>query len=96
MVYFVERAMSGGTHHEHISRLWWKDDSPGATKPSGNMPIETAVDWLSEPGNKAYVRNGSGWVEVAIVRPPGRDPYLRTHADGKWTDNLLALPVHRI
>jgi hypothetical protein len=24
------------------------------------------------------------------VREPGRHPFLRTHADGKWNDNLLA------
>jgi hypothetical protein len=29
-------------------------------------------------------------VYVAVVREPGKAPYLRTHADGKWNDNLLA------
>jgi hypothetical protein len=28
---------------------------------------------------------------VAVVRPDGRDPYVRTHADGVWNDNLLSL-----
>ncbi len=27
---------------------------------------------------------------VGVVRETGRNPYLRTHADGKWNDNLLA------
>lgn len=29
--------------------------------------------------------------DVGVVRPAGRAPYLRTHADGYWNDNLLAL-----
>jgi len=32
-------------------------------------------------GNKMY---------IAVVRETGRNPFLRTHADGKWNDNLLA------
>ena len=27
---------------------------------------------------------------VGVVRETGKNPYLRTHADGKWNDNLLA------
>ncbi|MGI4779279.1 MAG: hypothetical protein ACRYGA_14395 [Janthinobacterium lividum] len=30
---------------------------------------------------------------VAVVREPGRPPYLRTHADGVWKDDLLAQEV---
>jgi Protein of unknown function (DUF3892) len=29
-------------------------------------------------------------VEIGIVEPPGRAPFIQTHADGKWNDNLLA------
>lgn len=29
-------------------------------------------------------------VYIAVVRDAGKQPYLRTHADGKWNDNLLA------
>ena len=32
-------------------------------------------------GNKMY---------IDVVREAGRNPFLRTHADGKWNDNLLA------
>ena len=34
-------------------------------------------------GKKAY---------LGVVRETGKQPYLRTHADGTWNDNLLALP----
>lgn len=29
-------------------------------------------------------------VYIGVVREQGKLPYLRTHADGKWIDNLLA------
>jgi hypothetical protein len=29
--------------------------------------------------------------DVGVVRPVGRNPYLRTYADGDWNDNLLSL-----
>lgn len=28
---------------------------------------------------------------IGVVRELYKDPFLRTHADGKWNDNLLAL-----
>jgi hypothetical protein len=28
---------------------------------------------------------------VGVVRSAGKSPYLRTHADGDWNDNLLSL-----
>lgn len=34
-------------------------------------------------GKKAY---------IGVVREAGKLPYLRTYADGKWNDNLLAQP----
>jgi hypothetical protein len=30
-------------------------------------------------------------VYVGVYREAGKVPFLRTHADGKWNDNLLAL-----
>ena len=29
--------------------------------------------------------------DVGVVRPTGRAPYVRTHADGDLNDNLLSL-----
>lgn len=31
-------------------------------------------------------------VAVRVVREAGKEPYLRTQAEGVWTDNLLSLP----
>ena len=30
--------------------------------------------------------------DIAVVRQAGKVPFLRTHADGDWNDNLLSLP----
>jgi Protein of unknown function (DUF3892) len=31
--------------------------------------------------------------DVGVIRPSVGYPYLRTYADGEWTDNLLSLPT---
>lgn len=38
-----------------------------------------------------YTLVGGRRANVAVVQGPN-GPYLRTHADGQWNDNLLALP----
>ena len=49
------------------------------------------VDWIKNKGGQAYVTNGNLQVAVGVVE--ATPPYIRTHADGVWTDNLLALPT---
>ncbi|MDQ4114641.1 MAG: DUF3892 domain-containing protein [Actinomycetota bacterium] len=84
--------LSGGTQHEHISRLWWTNPSTGKT---GDNTRSEIVSWLESGGNKAYVDDGAGHrVNVGVVDPAVGAKYLRTYADGVWTNNLLALP-HR-
>jgi Protein of unknown function (DUF3892) len=40
---------------------------------------------------KAYVApDGSGRADIGVVRAAGHAPFLRTYADGYWSDNLLA------
>lgn len=86
MVYVTHIRLSGGTGHEHITNVKWQDTSNNT---SNQMTREQAVDWINH-GNRAYVTDGQRTVEVGVVK--ANPPYLRTHADGKWTDNLLALP----
>ncbi|QDG65292.1 DUF3892 domain-containing protein [Pseudarthrobacter sp. NIBRBAC000502772] len=43
-------------------------------------------------GGRAYVASGAKAAAVAVVKPQGGTPYLRTHADGMWNNNLLSLP----
>lgn len=44
--------------------------------------------------NTFYTRVGGKRADVAVVNGQN-GKYLRTHADGQWNDNLLALPECR-
>jgi len=70
--------------HEHITHVggagWY-------------ITREEAIRLITNGTNRFYVydatKNKSAWVEV--VRPQGRDAYLRTDPDGDLKDNLLWL-----
>jgi hypothetical protein len=80
----------GGTGHEHISFLWWTNPSTGQDDRSTGASI---VSWIEDKNGKAYVEDAHGnRADVLVVTPPYGEKYLRTYADGRWTDNLLALP----
>jgi hypothetical protein len=72
--------------HEHITHIggvgwmWTREAVIQSIESKSNTFY--VIDPIS--GKKAY---------VGVVRPGGtRNPYLQTHADGKWTNNLLSLP----
>lgn len=86
---FTTRHMSGGTAHQHIASLRWIEDGASDTKESTRGVL---VDWVKE-GGQGYVKDSSGnkaWVHVVEAN----SPYIQTHSDGIWTDNLLALPEY--
>jgi exosome complex RNA-binding protein Rrp42 (RNase PH superfamily) len=79
--------VAGGTGHEHIAEVRWEDRQ---TKNTNVSTRATMVDWIKNKGGDARVANGNSYVQVGVVE--ATPPYIRTHADGKWSDNLLALP----
>lgn len=82
--------LDGGNGHEHITDVLWRS----AATSLAYSPRQTIVDWLGESNeNQAVVADGSELVQVAVVRRPNKPPYLRTRADGVWSDNLLSLPT---
>lgn len=84
--------LSGGTGHEHITNLWWTN--PGTAKTGDNTRAQL-VNWIENEDGKAHVEDAAGnRAEVGVVEPAHGAKYLRTYADGKWTNNLLSLP-HR-
>jgi hypothetical protein len=87
VVYLTEIRMSGGTGHEHVASVRWRQSTDGKC---GSSTVVVMVDWLGRDGNRAYVRYGSRDVRVGVVK--GSPPYLRTYADKTWNDNLLTLP----
>lgn len=85
-VFFTAISPEDAGNHQAIDAVWWLDTTNENSK---YMSKQTAVNWLNN-GNQAWVADHEGKVEVLVV--DGNPPYLRTYADGRYTDNLLALP----
>lgn len=74
--------------HEHITHIGNNTLGWCITREAAIQKIDAKTDAFytvdKTTGKKVY---------IAVVRGDGtKAPYLRTHADGKWNDNLLALP----
>jgi len=76
--------------HEGISHV----GGPGAGQ-RWKWPVANVIKSIQDKTNTFYTVAADGKrADIAVVnhQVEGRNvPYLRTHADGKWTDNLLAL-----
>jgi hypothetical protein len=72
--------------HEHIVAVRWT-----GWEGSGEKSTETVIRDI-DGGTTVYVEQGGSRADVKVVRIPGRAPYIRTQANGRWTDNLLSLP----
>lgn len=83
------RLSNGGYAHEHITDLKWINEADGNTDSSTKAAI---VDWIENKNGSAHVGNGVNKAQVGVVDPAQGPKYLRTYADGKWNNNLLALP----
>jgi len=86
IVQFTGVRLEGGFHHQHITRLRAVSD--------GLVYDDSRAAWVKfiEDGNSGYVRDAYGNTAWVGVRTNGITKWLQTHADGIWTDNLLALP----
>ena len=84
---------SGGDHenpHAAISDLGWVNEE---TSNRGSSTRLQMYDWIKNKSGVAYVRDARGnQVVVGAAETTRGTKYVRTHADGIWTDNLLALP----
>ena len=80
-----------GDSHQSISDYKFRDDSTLAT------------EWKTKASGVSYVRTygatkvsgGGSEASVYVHDNANGADYLQTKADGKWTDNLLALPVEK-
>lgn len=75
---------------DEIVRYRWRNIDTGTT---GHNDTSTMVLWVGRVENSAYVGTGTDRVDVNVVRPRSGQPYLRTQADGTWTNNLVTLPT---
>ena len=72
--------------HEHITHI-------GNTAGNWKLTREDAIQRIDSKTAAFYTvdRTTGKKVYIGVVREAGKLPYLRTYADGKWNDNLLAL-----
>lgn len=72
--------------HEHITHI-------GNIAGNWRLTCEDAIRRIDSKETAFYTidRSTGTKVYIGVVREAGRSPYLRTYADGKWNDNLLAL-----
>ena len=89
MIYITEIHMASpaDSTHERIAKVRWIDPADNNT---GESATATIVDWIDNKSGEAKVKDPNGDVPVGTV--DGSPKHLRTHADGKWTNNLLSLP----
>jgi len=75
--------------HEHITHI----GNNGVGVSAWTMTREAAIARI-DAGNEAFYtidKTTKQKVYIGVVRGDGnKAPYLKTHADGKWNDNLLA------
>lgn len=73
------------SRHEHITHI-------GNSIGQWRLSRETAIKRIDAKSEAYYTVNKSTGKRayIGVVREPGKAPYLRTHADGYWNDNLLA------
>jgi Protein of unknown function (DUF3892) len=90
MINITSIHLAGGTQHQHIASVKWKNPQTGVT---GESTRQEMVEWIRDKKGVAHVRGSDGSVsQVGVV--DASLPYIRTYADGDWNDNLLALPTY--
>lgn len=87
MVRITACHMTGGEGHEHIASVRWIDPADSKTGESSRAQM---VEFLETRTGRAVVGEGVQQVEVGVVDASPK--HIRTYADKKWTNNLLALP----
>jgi Protein of unknown function (DUF3892) len=72
--------------HEHITEL-------GNPRANWKWSRERVIASIDAKTNTFYTIDPrtEKRADIGVVRPAGKPAYVRTHADGVWTDNLLAM-----
>ena len=73
--------------HEHITHV-------GNNYEGWRMTREAVIRLIDSKQESFCTQNRSTGetAHVGVVHETGKAPYLRTYADGAWTNNLLSLP----
>lgn len=72
--------------HEHITHV-------GNPASQWMWTREQVIESIDAKSNTFFVLDPATGkrADVGVVRDAGKQPYLRTYADGKWDNNLLSL-----
>jgi hypothetical protein len=81
----VSCVLKTGTNHESITHLG------GVGGGGWCWTKQQVVDSINAKANTFYTSVNGVRANIGVVN--ATPPYVRTHADGTWTDNLLALPA---
>jgi hypothetical protein len=76
----ITKSKSGSGYEQitHVGGASWK------------WPVADVIESIRKKTNTFYTLVGGHRAELGVV--DGKNgPYLQTHADGKWNNNLLAL-----
>lgn len=75
--------------HEAITFLGWLEDGTGL---QGKWPRIRMYNWIKDENGVAYVNDSAGnKVYVQTAESRNGNPFVRTIADGRETNNLLSL-----
>jgi len=77
-----------------INKILRNDPHEGITHLGGatwHWPRQQVIDSIEAKTNTFHTFVGGNRADVGVVNGPN-GKYVRTYADGKWNDNLLALP----
>jgi hypothetical protein len=73
------------SRHEHITHI-------GNTAGEWRLSREITIQKIDANSEAFYTidKTTSLKMYIGVVREQGKTPFLRSYADGKWNDNLLA------
>lgn len=86
MLYITAIHLEGGQRHEHITQVHYTLGKHGTTYQCSRADMVAKI----RSGAQVRVSGPAGDVDVLVVDT--NPAYLRTAANGQWSDNLLALP----
>ena len=87
MIYATRRHMVGGTGHEHIAELEWRNPNSGEV---GTSTRAVLVDWIDKGGDMRV----NGYPNSRVGTVDGTPKHLRSYANRTYDDNLLSLPTY--
>lgn len=75
--------------HEHITHL----GNPHSSNGGWIWTREQVITSIEAKTNTFYVLDPTSTkrADIGVVREQGKAPFLRTYADGSWSNNLLSL-----